>query len=134
MAQYTELSVTAVSGKKHTFATKDAAGSVKGSGTFTELSVLGVSGRRYTFVAKTPAISVGKGTETFTQLSVTATSGNIHTFVAKSPAPVITTTTRRKTGGIRSAQVLEKLRLEKIHQDDEVVLEVIMNFILNCKD
>ena len=115
MAIYTQLSVTATPGKRHSFSAKS-----KGSGPFTALSVLAVPGTIHSFTAKTPAV----GHEgLFTELSVIALPGGRHVFLPKvSVGPTGPSSAARQKYRI----AYEDIDLEMAIKDDRDFMDLLI--------
>ena len=85
----TQLSVTALPGKPHSFSPKAEAVPESGphTGTFTELSVTATPGSIHSFSPKDAAVpESGPHTGLFTELSVLSLPGRRHSFSAKTEA------------------------------------------------
>ena len=111
MAIYTQLSPSALPGKKYSFSAKNAAQRSHAE-LFTDLSVLALPGRRHSFLAKTEFVP--EEIEVIT------------------PSP----TARRGGGGAfyytkGDYQFKDEQIYNDIHKDDEEVLEIIIQSILN---
>ena len=136
----TQLSVTALPGKPHSFTAKTAA-TVSHTGTFTALSVTATPGKIHSFIAKTAESGAGSHTGDFTRLSVLAIPGPIHSFIAKEqaivPAPKITVSTSAGGGQSDVEYFRRKLLRERrekhydIAKDDQEVMEIIIEMIMS---
>jgi hypothetical protein len=143
MAIYTQLSPTAVPGRRYSFTAKTAAPTGgPHTGEFTELSVTATPGQRHSFSAKTEASAPsGPHTGLFTELSVFALPGQRHSFLAKTAAVIVTPpkspevylAPRRGGGYIEPEKRLESRRDRILLEDDElmkIAAEIVMNGML----
>ncbi len=115
----TQLSLSAVPGRRYSFVAKDSAVGSHTGGPFTELAVNALPGQPHSFVAKGAAV-VGH-TGLFTELSVMALPGPRRSFSAKTEADEITTT---GVGGLATYTWGDMLALE-----DEEIMELIPIFL-----
>ena len=94
----TQLSVTALPGKRHSFSPK-AEASGQHTGLFTELSTSALPGIRQTFTAKTPAVPPVTHEGLFTALSTIACPGRRHSFTKKTAQEIVPTAKTYGGGG-----------------------------------
>jgi hypothetical protein len=143
MAIYTQLSPTALPGRRYSFSAKTAAPTGgPHTGTFTELGVIGVPSKQHSFSAKSEAGSPsGPHAGLFTELSVFALTGQRHLFSAKTEAVTVTPprspevylAPRRGGGYIEPEKRLESRRDRILLDDDEllkIAAEIVMSGIL----
>jgi len=102
---------------------------------YTQLSVLALPGGRHTFVAKGVVPPSPRGSDLFTELSVLALPGGRHTFVAKGvaipiPVPVPDAIIAGGGGGGVSGRIQEDLYRWRI-RDDEEIIDIIMAIVLS---
>jgi len=101
----TQLSPSAVPGRRYSFSPKTAAGGGRGAGPFTILSVMALPGMRRAFVAKTP----------YTEPEVTPTP-----TPAPAPTPV---------GGGYVSMPYPAEQMVRLYREDEEITEFIMAMV-----
>ena len=137
MAIYTQLSPSAIPGKRYSFSAKDPApAGGPHTGTFTELSVTATPGPIHSFSAKDEAAAPsGPHTGLFTALSVLSLPGQRHTFSAKTeaiapvipepePAPEIYGGGGGPLQGWPDAKEKEYFRRKRILKEDDELMQI----------
>lgn len=128
----TQLSPSAVPGRRYSFSAKAAAVVQKAEGPFTRLTPSGTPGRPYGFAAKAPADAGQKAEGPFTRLNPSALPGMGYAFSAKEPAAVAVPTPESLPGGSsdpaiptrRPARSQEEVkRLRKVYAQARVASE-----------
>jgi hypothetical protein len=132
---YTQLSVTATPGRRHSFSAKTPIAGTH-TGLFTELSVTATPGRIHSFSPKTAASGEGAHEGLFTELSVVALPGGRHVFLPKAvaepvPVPPSARAVGGGSGGGYTVSWYEHERKHEITSNDEKDIQEMLTMILS---
>ena len=100
--------------------------------TYTQLSIIATPGGRHSFTAKTSGGAGEKGEGLFTALSIIATPGGRHSFTAKTIVIPVPEEPERifDAGGGVTGKVQEDLYRWRL-RDDKEIIEIIMGIVLS---